>query len=41
LASQAEEEVQFGWFPYAYEVIIFQWRALLREQRKKKSTTED
>jgi len=41
LASQAEEEVQGRWFPYAYEVIIFQWRALLGEQRKKKGTTED
>ncbi len=35
LVTQGSNQKQQRWFPYAYEVIIFQWRAVLSEQRKK------
>ena len=35
LVSQGRNRNQGRWFPYAYEVVIFQWIALLSEQRKK------
>jgi hypothetical protein len=35
ISSQRTKEAQGRWFPYAYEVIIFQWLAVLNEQRKK------